>query len=162
MVLKAASLTPRTALRKARHTGVIQPKGIIAGKFTGTIPAKTPIGSRYCTVSRVRELLMEHMEELTMLVASENGKTWSEAEVPLHLWNRLLHSIHHPEVRLPYTGLRYADGRDCVVKGYENGYFIGPTVLDHVTEEMSIGQEEAELITPATVRFTGISAMTSA
>ncbi len=34
------------------------------------------------------------------------------------------------------------DGRDCVVKGYENGYFIGPTVLDHVTEEMSIGQEE--------------------
>lgn len=34
------------------------------------------------------------------------------------------------------------DGRDCVVEGYEKGYFIGPTVLDHVTEEMSIGQEE--------------------
>lgn len=34
------------------------------------------------------------------------------------------------------------DGRDCVVKGYEGGYFIGPTIFDHVTEEMSIGREE--------------------
>lgn len=34
------------------------------------------------------------------------------------------------------------DGRDCVVKGYENGYFIGPTVFDHVSEDMSIGREE--------------------
>lgn len=34
------------------------------------------------------------------------------------------------------------DGRDCVVEGYEKGYFIGPTILDHVTEEMSIGREE--------------------
>lgn len=34
------------------------------------------------------------------------------------------------------------DGRDVVVKGYENGYYIGPTILDHVTPEMSVGQKE--------------------
>ena len=34
------------------------------------------------------------------------------------------------------------DGRDIVVEGYENGFYIGPTVFDHVTEDMSIGQEE--------------------
>lgn len=34
------------------------------------------------------------------------------------------------------------DGRNCVVEGYENGYFIGPTIFDHVSEEMSIGREE--------------------
>ncbi len=34
------------------------------------------------------------------------------------------------------------DGRNTVVKGYENGFFLGPTILDHVTPEMSVGQEE--------------------
>ena len=34
------------------------------------------------------------------------------------------------------------DGRDCVVEGYENGYFVGPTIFDNVTEEMTIGRDE--------------------
>ena len=34
------------------------------------------------------------------------------------------------------------DGRNTVVEGYENGYFVGPTILDHVTPEMSVGREE--------------------
>ncbi len=34
------------------------------------------------------------------------------------------------------------DGRDVVVPGYENGYFIGHTIFDHVTPEMTIGQNE--------------------
>jgi malonate-semialdehyde dehydrogenase (acetylating)/methylmalonate-semialdehyde dehydrogenase len=35
------------------------------------------------------------------------------------------------------------DGRNPKVPaGCENGYFIGPTIFDHVTEEMSVGREE--------------------
>ena len=34
------------------------------------------------------------------------------------------------------------DGRNCVVEGYENGYYVGPTIFDKVTDEMSIGTEE--------------------
>ncbi|CUH94794.1 Methylmalonate semialdehyde dehydrogenase [acylating] 1 [Propionispora sp. 2/2-37] len=34
------------------------------------------------------------------------------------------------------------DGRNVVVPGYEKGFFIGPTIFDHVTEEMSIGTNE--------------------
>ena len=34
------------------------------------------------------------------------------------------------------------DGRNCVVEGYENGYFVGPTIFDHVTADMTIGDEE--------------------
>ena len=34
------------------------------------------------------------------------------------------------------------DGRNCKVEGFEDGYYVGPTLFDHVTEEMSIGQEE--------------------
>ncbi|MBR5409745.1 MAG: CoA-acylating methylmalonate-semialdehyde dehydrogenase [Clostridia bacterium] len=34
------------------------------------------------------------------------------------------------------------DGRNCKVEGYENGYYVGPTVFDRVTADMSIGTEE--------------------
>lgn len=34
------------------------------------------------------------------------------------------------------------DGRGIQVPGCENGYFIGPTILDHVTGEMTVGQRE--------------------
>ncbi len=34
------------------------------------------------------------------------------------------------------------DGRGYVVPGRENGYYIGPTLIDHVTPEMRIAQEE--------------------
>lgn len=34
------------------------------------------------------------------------------------------------------------DGRNVKVEGYENGYYVGPTIFDHVTEDMSIGTEE--------------------
>jgi malonate-semialdehyde dehydrogenase (acetylating) / methylmalonate-semialdehyde dehydrogenase len=34
------------------------------------------------------------------------------------------------------------DGRDLVVPGFEGGFFVGPTIFDHVTEEMAIGRDE--------------------
>jgi len=34
------------------------------------------------------------------------------------------------------------DGRDAVVPGHERGYYLGPTIIDHVTPDMRIAQEE--------------------
>jgi malonate-semialdehyde dehydrogenase (acetylating)/methylmalonate-semialdehyde dehydrogenase len=34
------------------------------------------------------------------------------------------------------------DGRDCVVPGFENGFFVGPTIFDHVKPGMEIGERE--------------------
>ena len=34
------------------------------------------------------------------------------------------------------------DGRNIVVPGYENGFYLGPTIFDHVTPGMTIGDEE--------------------
>lgn len=34
------------------------------------------------------------------------------------------------------------DGRNVRVPGYENGYFVGPTIFDHVTPDMPIGNRE--------------------
>lgn len=47
-------------------------------------------------------------------------------------------------------GARLAlDGRNTVVPGYEGGYFVGPTILDHVTPGMTVG--EREIFGPVTV-----------
>ena len=35
-----------------------------------------------------------------------------------------------------------ADGRNYKLQGYENGYFMGPSLFDHVTKEMTIYKEE--------------------
>ena len=40
-----------TVFPHAMESGTIQPHGIIAGKFIGTIPAVTPSGLRYVAVS---------------------------------------------------------------------------------------------------------------
>lgn len=34
------------------------------------------------------------------------------------------------------------DGRNVTVKGYENGFYLGPTILDKVTKDMTVGQRE--------------------
>ncbi len=34
------------------------------------------------------------------------------------------------------------DGRDVVVPEYENGFYMGPTILDHVTSDMTVGDRE--------------------
>ncbi len=34
------------------------------------------------------------------------------------------------------------DGRNPVVEGYENGFFLAPTIFDNVTADMTIGDEE--------------------
>lgn len=34
------------------------------------------------------------------------------------------------------------DGRNACVEGFENGFYIGPTILDYITPEMSVGNEE--------------------
>src|SRR5205823_1903030 len=34
------------------------------------------------------------------------------------------------------------DGRGAVVRGRENGYYVGPTLIDYVTADMKIAQEE--------------------
>ena len=34
------------------------------------------------------------------------------------------------------------DGRDCKPDGFENGFYLGPTILDNVSNDMTVGQSE--------------------
>ncbi|GAC1516246.1 MAG: CoA-acylating methylmalonate-semialdehyde dehydrogenase [Gemmatimonadaceae bacterium] len=52
---------------------------------------------------------------------------------------RILHYIDEAEAA---GATVVVDGRKAVVTGKEDGYYIGPTILDHVTPSMRIAQEE--------------------
>lgn len=34
------------------------------------------------------------------------------------------------------------DGRDIVITGYEGGFYLGPSIIDHVTPDMEVGKQE--------------------
>jgi malonate-semialdehyde dehydrogenase (acetylating) / methylmalonate-semialdehyde dehydrogenase len=46
------------------------------------------------------------------------------------------------EIGLKEGARMVLDGRKVSVKGYEKGFYLGPTIFDHVTPEMTIGDEE--------------------
>ncbi|MDO8119773.1 CoA-acylating methylmalonate-semialdehyde dehydrogenase [Isoptericola sp. b490] len=48
------------------------------------------------------------------------------------------------------------DGRNLVVEGYEGGYFLGPTVVDKVSPEMTINQHEVFGPTLEIIRVAGL------
>jgi malonate-semialdehyde dehydrogenase (acetylating) / methylmalonate-semialdehyde dehydrogenase len=50
------------------------------------------------------------------------------------------------------------DGRNTVVPGREGGYFVGPTVIDHVTPDMRIAREEVFGPVLAIVRVPDVAA----
>lgn len=53
---------------------------IAAAKAAFPAWSNTPPMKRAQVMYKIRELLMEHMDELTLLVAQENGKVWEEAQ----------------------------------------------------------------------------------
>lgn len=55
-------------------------KAVASAKAAFPAWSATPVTKRIEVLYRMRELITEHMEELTYLVAQENGKNWSEAE----------------------------------------------------------------------------------
>lgn len=49
---------------------------------------------------------------------------------------------HYIQVGVDEGAELIADGRDFTVKGFENGFYLGPTLFDHVTPSMTIYLEE--------------------
>jgi malonate-semialdehyde dehydrogenase (acetylating)/methylmalonate-semialdehyde dehydrogenase len=50
--------------------------------------------------------------------------------------------LHYIEEAVAHGAKILVDGRHAKVIGRENGYWLGPTILDHVTPDMKIAQEE--------------------
>ena len=123
VVLKASSQTPLTSMRimELFYTEGRFPKGVV----------------NLVTCSRVEaDILLtdERVKAVTFVGTTGVGKqVYSKA------------AAHGKRVQAQCEAKNHAlvlDGRNVAVPGYENGFFVGPTILDHVTPEMTVGNRE--------------------
>lgn len=88
--------------------------------------AATPVIKRVQILYRVRELLIEHMDELTMLVAQENGKAWDEAQGDvLKAKEGTEQAISAPSLMMGESMMDASKGYDTVLYRMPLGVFAG-------------------------------------
>ncbi len=73
----------------------------------------TPVAKRVQILYKVRELIVEHMDELTYLVAEENGKNWAEAQ------GDVLKAKEGTEQAISATSLMMGESLLDASKGYD-------------------------------------------
>ena len=107
-----------------------------AGERCMAISVAVPIGDK--TADALVDRLLPRIQKLKIGPAAD-----PEAEM-----GPLVTKAHREKV-LGYIDAGVKEGADLVVdgrglklQGYENGYFVGPTLFDRVTETMSIYKEE--------------------
>ena len=87
---------------------------------------------------RLVELLSEYAQELTIGPAYE--KTSELGPVVTEAHRQFV--LRWIEKGIEEGAKLVLDGRQATVDGYEKGFYLGPTIFDHVTPAMTIGDQE--------------------
>ena len=88
--------------------------------------SSTPVLKRVQILYRLRELLIEHMDELTMMVARENGKAWEEAHGDvLKAKEATEQAISAPSLMMGESMMDASKGYDTVLYRMPVGVFAG-------------------------------------
>jgi malonate-semialdehyde dehydrogenase (acetylating)/methylmalonate-semialdehyde dehydrogenase len=106
-----------------------------AGERCMAISAAVPVGA-------IAEPLLERVAELANAIKVGSGRDATNEMGPVvtsAARDRIVELITGGERQ----GARVAvDGRIITVPGFEEGFFVGPTLLDHVTTDMDVYREE--------------------
>ncbi len=88
--------------------------------------SSTPVIKRVQILYRLRELMIEHMDELTMMVAKENGKAWEEAHGDvLKAKEGTEQAIAAPSLMMGESIMDASKGYDTVLYRMPLGVFAG-------------------------------------
>jgi len=99
---------------------------IAAAKAAFPAWAATPAIKRVQVLYKVRDLIIEHMDELTELVATENGKTWSEAQGDIiKAKEGTEQAIAAPSLMMGESSMDASTGYDTVLYREPLGVFAG-------------------------------------
>ena len=86
----------------------------------------TPVVKRVQVLYKLRDLIVENMEELTHLVATEHGKVWSEAEGDvLKAKEGTEHALSAPSLLMGESLMDASSGFDTVLYRESMGVFAG-------------------------------------
>ncbi len=107
-----------------------------AGERCMALPVVVPVGED--TAERLREKLIPAINALRIGVSTDPDAHYGPVVTPEHK-ARIEQWITTAEEE---GGEIVIDGRGYTLQGHENGFFVGPTLIDHVTPTMKSYQEE--------------------
>ncbi|NVD46152.1 CoA-acylating methylmalonate-semialdehyde dehydrogenase, partial [Altererythrobacter sp. HHU K3-1] len=107
-----------------------------AGERCMALPVVVPVGED--TATRLREKLIPAINALRVGVATDKDAHYGPVVTPEHK-KRIEQWIDTAEKEGAEVVI---DGRGFSLQGHEDGFFVGPTLLDHVTPKMESYQEE--------------------
>ncbi len=147
---KSASQGKRVqALGGAKNHLVVMPDANIEQAVDGIMGAAYGSAGERCmavsvavAVGNIADELVERVYEKTLVL---KVAPWKDSESNMGP----LISKEHKEKVENYISIGenegaklIADGRNCKIQGYENGFFVGPTLFDHVSKNMTIYKDE--------------------
>ena len=107
----------------------------VAASMSGCAGQRCMAGSAMVAVGSVDHIIDRLVEEAGKIVPGKNLGSVISREAK----ERIEHYITAAE----QAGAKVLlDGRHAIVAGHEDGYYVGPTVIDHVTPDMAIAKEE--------------------
>jgi len=107
-----------------------------AGERCMALPVVVPVGED--TAERLREKLLPAIRALRIGVSSDPDAHYGPVVTPEHK-ARIEQWIDTAEREGAEIVI---DGRGFTLQGHENGFFVGPTLIDRVTPQMTSYQEE--------------------
>ena len=107
-----------------------------AGERCMALPVVVPVGKK--TADELRERMVAEIPSLRVGVSTDAGAHYGPVVTAQHR-ERVAGWI---EKGVQEGAELVVDGRDFSLQGHEKGYFIGPSLFDHVKPEMSSYQEE--------------------
>ena len=107
----------------------------VAASMSGCAGQRCMAGSTMVGVGAVDGIVAKIVEEARKIVAGQNLGSVISKEAK----ERIEQHITEAEAAGAKVLL---DGRNAVVPGHEDGYYVGATVIDYVTPDMRIAQEE--------------------
>jgi malonate-semialdehyde dehydrogenase (acetylating)/methylmalonate-semialdehyde dehydrogenase len=107
----------------------------VAASMSGCAGQRCMAGSAMVAVGAVDPIIARLVEEARKIVPGKNLGSVISRQAK----ERIERYITEAEQAGAHILL---DGRHAVVPGQEDGYYVGPTVIDHVTTDMAIAREE--------------------
>ena len=107
----------------------------VAASMSGCAGQRCMAGSTMVGVGAVDHIVAKLVEEARKIVPGQNLGSVISREAK----ERIEQHITEAEAAGAKVLL---DGRHAIVPGHEDGYYVGPTVIDYVTPDMRIAQEE--------------------
>ena len=137
------------ALGGAKNHLIVMPDANIDQAVDGIIGAAYGSAGERCMAVSVAVAVGDIADELVKKIQLESEKLkvapWTDEEADM---GPVISKEHKEKIEnyiakgVEEGAKIVVDGRDFKIQGYEKGYFVGPTLFDHVTDEMTIYKDE--------------------